>query len=89
MDKIEVLEYYRNKDNVEKVFDIVKNEMDGDRLRVHSQYNTEGRLFIKYVALIIYMEISKVMKDKKLFEKYTVKEMFSELKKTKNYSDWK
>jgi transposase len=83
MDKIEVLEYYRNKDNVEKIFDIVKNEMDGDRLRVHSQYNTEGRLFIKFIALIIYMEISKVMKDKELFEKYTVKEMFSELKKLK------
>ena len=83
MDKIDVLDYYRKKDNVEKIFNVVKNEMDGDRLRVHSQYNTEGRLFLKFIALIIYMEISKVMKNKKLFEKYTVKEMFSELKKLK------
>ena len=30
MDKIKVLDYYRKKDSVEKVFDIVKKEMDGD-----------------------------------------------------------
>ena len=83
MDKIKVLDYYRKKDSVEKVFDIVKNEMDGDRLRVHSQYNTDGRLFIKFIALIIYMGIFKTMKDKKLLEKYTVKELFLELKKLK------
>ena len=35
------------------------------------------------------MEISKTMKDKKLFEKYTVKELSLELKKAKNYPDWK
>ena len=57
--------------------------MDGDRLRVHSQYNTDGRLFIKFIALIIYMGIFKTMKDKKLLEKYTVKELFLELKKLK------
>ena len=54
LDKIDVLTYYRQRDRVEKVFDVVKNELDGDRLRAHSQYNTEGRLFIKFIALIIY-----------------------------------
>ncbi|GAX60734.1 transposase IS4 family protein [Candidatus Scalindua japonica] len=83
MDKAEVLNLYRQKDQVEKMFDIYKNEMNGDRLRAHSQYNVDGRLFIKFVALIIYAEASRVMKEKKLFNKYTVKELFAELKKLK------
>lgn len=52
MDKVYILDYYRQRDCVEKLFDIFKNEMDGGRLRVHSQYNTEGRIFIKFIALI-------------------------------------
>lgn len=83
MDKAEVLNLYRQKDQVEKMFDIFKNEMNGDRLRAHSQYNTDGRLFIKFIALIIYAEASRIMKEKKLFNKYTVKELFAELKKLK------
>ncbi|GHV08984.1 hypothetical protein FACS1894160_4160 [Bacteroidia bacterium] len=57
--------------------------MDGDRLRSHSQYNTDGRLFIKYIALIIYMQITKVMRNKKLFEKYSIQELLRELAKMK------
>ena len=78
MDKVEVLNLYRQRDQVEKMFDIFKNEMDGDRLRSHSQYNTDGRLFIKFVALILYAEVSRIMKKEKLFDNYTVKELFSE-----------
>jgi len=83
MDKIEILNYYRQRDSVEKVFDNVKNELNGDRLKVHSQCNTNGRLFIKFLALIIYSEISKTMKEHKLFEKYSLKELLLELKKLK------
>ena len=83
MDKVNVLDHYRRRDGVEKLFDIVKNEMDGDRLRSHSSFSTEGRLFIKFIALILYSEISKIMNEKKLFEKYSVKELMCELKKLK------
>lgn len=83
MEQVEVLNYYRQKDQIEKIFDIVKNEMDGDRLRAHSQYNTEGRLFIRFIALILYAEIAKTMREKKLFEKYSVKELLAELRKLK------
>jgi transposase len=82
-DKHTVLDYYRDKDKVEKIFDTVKNEMDGNRLRAHSAYNTDGRLFIKFIALIIYMYITKVMKNNKLFGKYSVRELLKELSKMK------
>ena len=83
IDKCTVLDCYRDKDKVEKIFDVVKNEMDGDRLRSHSRYNTDGRLFIKYIALIIYMQITGVMRDKKLFKKYSIQELLRELAKMK------
>ena len=60
--------------------------MDGDRLRAHSQYNTDGRLFIKFIALIIYTELSKIMKKKNLFKKYSVKELLKELKNSFIYN---
>jgi transposase len=83
MDKHTVLYYYRDKDKVEKIFNTVKNKMDGDRLRAHSKYCMDGRLFIKFIALIIYMYITKVMRDKKLFEKYSCSELLRELAKLK------
>lgn len=78
-----VLEGYREKDLVEKIFDIVKNEMDGDRLRTHSDQTTRGKLLIRFIALIIYSQISMTMKREKLFEKMSVKELIAELKKMK------
>jgi transposase len=53
--------------------------MDGNRLRSHSAYNTDGRLFIKFIALIIYMQMTQVMRNKKLFGKYSVRELLKEL----------
>jgi transposase len=83
LDKSTILENYRNKDQVEKVFDSLKNRVDGNRLRVHSQYNAEAVLFLKFIALIIQSEIIKTMRSKKLFVKYSVKEILAELKKIK------
>lgn len=82
-DKATILEYYRKRDIVEKMFDIMKNEMDGDRLRVHSSYNVDGKLFIKFIALIIYMQVANQMKIAKLFEKLSLTEMLNEFKKIK------
>ena len=79
----EVLDHYRHKDKVEKVFDVMKNELDSSRLRVHSQYNAEGKIFVKFISLILYTEISRIMKENKLFDKYSMKELLWELKKNK------
>jgi transposase len=39
---------YREKDYLEKTFDVLKNEFDGKRLRAQSKDAVEGRLFIKF-----------------------------------------
>ncbi|MFZ4414999.1 MAG: IS1634 family transposase [Bacteroidales bacterium] len=83
IDKCGLLDDYRNKDMIEKIFDVLKNEMDGNRLRVHSDTATQGKLFVKFIALILYMKMSKTMKENKLFDKMTIKEVLLELRKIK------
>lgn len=79
----DVLTHYRNKDLVEKVFDVLKNEMDGKRLRTHNDHTTTGKLFIVFISLVIYSEIIRVMNQKDLFKSYTIKELLYELRKIK------
>ena len=45
---------------------------------------TQGKLFVKFIALILYMKMSKTMKENKLFDILTVKEVLLELRKIKN-----
>ena len=79
----EIIWLYRNKDGVEKCFDIIKNELSTNRLRVHSKENMDGRLFISFITLILYSWITKVMREKKLNKKYTIEEVMYEMKKLK------
>lgn len=81
--KEQMLTYYRNKDKVEKIFDLVKNEMDGDRLRAHNEFTNQGRLFVRFIALILSSHINFIMSEKKLFKMYSMKELLAELKKIK------
>lgn len=83
IDKTKILECYRKRDAVEKIFDIIKNEMDEDRLRVRCNYNVDGKLFVKFISLILYMKVANQMKSAKLFEKISLKELLLELKKIK------
>ena len=76
-----ILDDYRGRDIIEKMFDVEKNELHGNRLRGHTAYNTEGRFFVKFVALILHSHITKMMKESKLFERYTVRELLAELGK--------
>ncbi|MCD6121028.1 MAG: hypothetical protein J7K04_04270, partial [Spirochaetales bacterium] len=79
----EILLLYRNKDCVEKSFDNMKNELSSNRLRVHSRGSMEGRLFISFLSLILYSFIHNIMREKNLVKKYTIEEVFYEIKKLK------
>jgi transposase len=78
-----ILELYRRKDYLEKTFDVLKNELDGKRLRGHSKDVINGRLFIKFVSLILYSAIANKMREKDLFKYYSLREIMYELKKLK------
>jgi len=83
LDREDLLNLYRRKDVVEKMFDIIKNELEGNRLKVSSRKVMEGRLFLLYLSLIIYSELSKIMKEKNLYKNYSLSEVSYELKKLK------
>ncbi|MGQ9617116.1 MAG: IS1634 family transposase [Spirochaetota bacterium] len=80
IEREELLNLYRRKDVLEKMFNTIKNELEGGRLKISSREAMEGRLFLTYLSLILYSELSRVMKEKYLFRSYTVSEVLFELK---------
>ncbi len=54
---------YRERNEIELLFDNLKNTLDCNRLRVHSKPAMDGRLFIQFIALIILTELKRQVKD--------------------------
>lgn len=50
---------------VEQAFDALKNELDGNRWRVSDPMTAKGRLVIKFVALILWCTIAKILRENK------------------------
>jgi hypothetical protein len=78
-DPLEALQVYRDKDVVEKCFDDLKNVLDMKRLRMHSIETVDGRLFVQFIALILMSELRRAMRESKLIELYTVRELLLEM----------
>jgi hypothetical protein len=76
---LEALQVYRDKDVVEKCFDDLKNVLDMRRLRMHSIETVDGRLFVQFIALILMSELRRAMRESKLIELYTVRELLLEM----------
>lgn len=49
----DTLYHYRAKDVVEKLFDQIKCDMDGNRVRTHNEQTTDGKVFITFIACVI------------------------------------
>jgi len=77
----DLLSLYRRKDVLEKMFDVIKNELECRRLKVSSREAVEGRLFLSYLSLIIHSALSQIMKEQDLYKSYTLSEVIYELKK--------
>jgi len=54
---------YDVRDWVEKAFDVYKTDLDGSRSRTGDPDRARGRLFIKFVALIMRMHIQNVLRE--------------------------
>ena len=79
----QIIEAYRNRDRVEKDINSIKNQIDTKRLRAHNQDTAQGRLFIKFLSLIVTTKIMNVIKGDKKLKKYSINEIMAELKKIK------
>lgn len=82
----EILTLYRNKEAVENAFDDIKNELDLNRLKVHSNEAVEGKIFLVFLSLIFTSYIRNMIKKANLTKDITYKEVIRELKKIKLYT---
>jgi len=65
------LECYRERNDIEVLFDDLKNQLDCERLRVHSSTAMYGRLLIQFVALTLLTWIRKMIEERGTsFNKY-------------------
>ena len=80
LDRDEVLYLYRRRDQVEKMFDTLKTELDSRRLRIHSQEALDGRLFIMFIGLILNFIMLSRIRENEYLQQYSVKEILNKLK---------
>jgi transposase len=78
-DASETLRAYRKRNDVECHFKDLKDELDMDRLRMHSDATVTGRLFVQFIALVILEQVREVISSSKLPKSLTVSEMFRRL----------
>ena len=49
----DTLYHYRAKDAIEKLFDQIKSDMEGNRVRTHNEQTTDGKVFVTFIACVI------------------------------------
>jgi len=79
MDAKKALELYRNKDVVEKAFGNLKEKLSMRRLLVSSEQSLNGKLFVKFIALIYLSYIKRQMQVNALYKKYTTQSLLDKL----------
>jgi len=79
----EIIRIYRNRDKIEKEINTLKNQIDTKRIRAHGKDTANGRLFVKFLALIQHSKIMNIIKNDEKLKKYSFCEIMYELKKLK------
>lgn len=71
----------RRRDNVEKLFDTLKNATGNDRLHSASDAVAEGKMMIGFVATILHSLMENRLREKGMLVKMTVNQAFDLLRK--------
>jgi hypothetical protein len=73
------LYHYRAKDVVEKLFDQIKCDMDGNRIRTHNEQTTDGKVFVTFVACVIRSYLLSKLNQYLTDNSTSLKKVFSQL----------
>jgi hypothetical protein len=76
----EALSEYSTRDYIEKDFDEMKNELDMERIRVHTDNRMRARLFVQFIAEIYLREVRFKLRNSEVCRKMTKTQIFSHLK---------
>lgn len=77
----EVLSTYRSRDRAEKLFDLLKNELDQRRIGTGDDSAAEGRIFLSFIALALRSELEVRMRKSALLKERSSDELLAELDK--------
>jgi len=80
-DWMECISLYREREEIEKSFKALKNEIDLLPLNTHSEKTTRGFIFIAFLSLIIRTRLMNMMREAKLLDKYSVELLLLQLEK--------
>jgi transposase len=76
----DALREYSTRDYIEKDFDEIKNDLDMNRIRVHTDGRMQARLFIQFIAEIYLREIRIRLRDSEECNKMTKKQVMGHIK---------
>ena len=79
----DVLKIYRERDVIEKHFDMFKNDLEFGRLKTHGDKTTEGKMFVGFLALILRSHMHHTIKSNEDTKKMTFEKIMIELRKIK------
>lgn len=80
-DWMKCLSLYRERDEIEKSFKALKNEIDILPLNTHSEKTTKGFIFISFLSLIIRSRLINMMREAGLLDRYSVELLLLQLEK--------
>jgi transposase len=80
----QVLDNYRARDAVEKLYDALKNEDGQHRLRTANDNSAQGRFFLGFISLVIRSELDRRMRNSNLRKNMTSAALLDELAKIKS-----
>lgn len=83
MSPAEALELYKRRDEIEKIYDMSKNKLGADRFLTHSDKTTKGKHFVHFLALILWSDLQRKMKECEKKPEKTVQRILLRMKKIK------
>lgn len=77
----EVLSLYRERDEIEKKFDDLKNELEAMPLRIQKEATLKGLLFVFFISLVLRSMLLQLARNADLLEKSSIDEILMEMAK--------
>lgn len=90
-DAQEIYLKYKSRCGVEVLFDGVKNILGNDHTYMQNDEALEGWMFINHLALQVHHKIYRLLKEKKLLSKYSIRDFISflaDIRKVKINKEW-
>ena len=79
----DIYTHYKSRNNIEVMFDAMKNILHADRSYMHDETALEGWMFITFIALQWYYHIYQLLADKNLLSKFSPQDVLMHLSKIK------